>query len=185
MNNLSSFYFLRHGQTDWNKQRLCQGQNDVQLNATGLSQAHDAKAILAGVPIATVCSSPLGRARQTAEIINESLNCPLVIIDGLQECYFGNLEGKPVTTDTYSGLLADAENWGGEKRDEFIERVVGAVKDSLEHPGPVLVVAHGGAYWALQERLQIENGQDIAKASPVYLRAPENDEGKWSVNALS
>ncbi len=34
-----TFYFLRHGETDWNRQRIIQGQTDTELNATGLAQA--------------------------------------------------------------------------------------------------------------------------------------------------
>ncbi len=184
MNNLNSFYFIRHGQTEWNKQGLYQGQLDVPLNETGLHQAHGAKAILANTAIATVCSSPLGRARRTAEIINEALECPLVIIDGLQECNFGKLEGQPVTGEAFHDLLANAQNWGGETLEKFTERIIIAIRESLNNPGPVLVVSHGGAFKAIQNRLGIE-GHGIPNASPVHLRPPENDEGKWSVNALS
>ena len=182
MKNLSSFYFLRHGQTDWNKQRVCQGKTDVPLNATGLDQARNAKTLLADIPISTVVASPLSRAYRTAEIVNETLNCPLVVVDGLQEMCFGDQEGQPVTASTHEELFADACNWGGETIDAFVDRVIGAVEESLSHPGPVLVVAHGGVYWAMAKRFGMETGTGIANALPVHIRAPENNNGTWSMD---
>ena len=184
MNHLGPFYFLRHGQTDWNKQRLCQGQIDIPLNATGISQAHDARTLLAEIPIATICTSPLGRARQTAEIINQALDCPLVTIDGLQEIGFGKFEGQPVTHDSYAALLTDAKNWGGEPLYAFIDRVVSALEQALTYPGPVLVVSHGGAYWAIQSQFGIDMGDNIPNAHPVLLRQPENSGNRWAVETI-
>jgi len=180
MKKLSSFYFLRHGQTDWNKQRICQGQTDVPLNATGLDQARDAKALLAGIPIVTVVASPLSRAYKTAEIVNEALNCPLVTVDGLQEMYFGEQEGKPVTASTHEELFADACNWGGETIEDFSDRAIAAVEESLSHPGPVLVVAHGGVYWAVAKRFGMETGAGIANAQPVHIKRSETGGDPWS-----
>ena len=73
------FYFLRHGQTDWNAERLCQGQTDIPLNAIGVQQAGEAKAHLADIAITTVCSSPLGRALETAKTVSEIVVSGLVI----------------------------------------------------------------------------------------------------------
>lgn len=179
MNHLNPFYFLRHGQTDWNLQRRCQGQTDIPLNATGINQAQNAKALLADIPIATICASPLGRARQTAEIINEELNCPLVLIEGLQEIGFGSMEGQPFTHDSHNSLIADAQNWGGEKLNDFVDRVVEAVEEASTYPGPVLIVAHGGAYWAIRHRLGIEVESNIANGLPVLLKQDGQDDKQW------
>src|SRR4051812_28946520 len=89
-----SFYYLRHGETDWNRAHRAQGHNDIPLNETGIAQARAAIAALAGCGIATVCTSPLSRARTTAEIINEALRRPLVVIDQLKECGYGVAEGQ-------------------------------------------------------------------------------------------
>lgn len=176
---MNPFYFLRHGQTDWNLQRRCQGQIDIPLNATGISQAHNAKNLLADIPVTTICASPLGRARQTAEIINEELNCPLVLIEGLQEIGFGRMEGQPVTHESHTSLIADAQNWGGEFLNDFVDRVMAAVVEALTHPGPILVVSHGGAYWALQHRLGIDDGNNIANAIPVLIKSCDEDAKQW------
>ena len=63
-----AFWFLRHGETDWNAQNLSQGNVDIPLNETGLAQARSASLLLRGKGIRSVISSPLSRARVTADI---------------------------------------------------------------------------------------------------------------------
>jgi probable phosphoglycerate mutase len=70
------FYFLRHGQTNWNLEGRYQGHSDVPLNATGIAQARAAAACLAGVPIARIVASPLIRALVTAAIVGEKIQKP-------------------------------------------------------------------------------------------------------------
>lgn len=78
------FYFVRHGQTDWNKtnQELCD-QDNISLNETGLLQAEHAANKVISLNIEKIYSSPLKRAAQTAEIINKNLNLTLTFHDGL------------------------------------------------------------------------------------------------------
>ncbi len=90
------FYYLRHGETEWNRLRLCQGSADIPLNAEGRRQARAAREVLAGVHVATICASPLGRARETAEIVRCALEAPIVVIDGLGEIDFGAFEGQHI-----------------------------------------------------------------------------------------
>src|SRR5690606_10907779 len=89
------FYFLRHGETDWNRRRIMQGHTDTPLNACGVEQAKSIARDIADLEIATICCSPLLRARQTAAEVNAPLNRPVVIIDALKECAFGVYEGEP------------------------------------------------------------------------------------------
>ncbi|MCP4047018.1 MAG: histidine phosphatase family protein, partial [Gammaproteobacteria bacterium] len=63
------FYFLRHGETQWNKDRMTQGQLDAKLNSRGILQAERAADILRNEPIDRIVSSPLSRARHTAEAV--------------------------------------------------------------------------------------------------------------------
>jgi hypothetical protein len=88
-------FYLRHGETDWNRAHRAQGHTDIPLNATGIAQARAAVAPLLGCAIATICTSPLARARVTAEIVNQRLRRPLVVIDALKECGLGVHEGEP------------------------------------------------------------------------------------------
>jgi len=81
---LVPFYFIRHGQTDWNKahQILCK-DDDITLNETGLLQAANISKKLDFLKISRIYSSPLMRAKQTAEIINTRLAVDLQFHDSL------------------------------------------------------------------------------------------------------
>jgi broad specificity phosphatase PhoE len=66
---VTTLLLVRHGETDWNRELRIQGSSDTQLNATGRAQARDLARELAEVPLDAVYSSDLGRARETAEIV--------------------------------------------------------------------------------------------------------------------
>ena len=68
---------IRHGQTDWNSQDKLQGSSDVPLNDTGRGQALEAARVLAGAEWSAIVSSPLMRARETAQIIAAELGIEL------------------------------------------------------------------------------------------------------------
>lgn len=71
------FAFIRHGQTDWNRDDRLQGSSDIPLNDVGRQQAHEAAAILRGGGWEAIVSSPLSRARETAEIMAADLGIEL------------------------------------------------------------------------------------------------------------
>ena len=64
-------YLVRHGETDWNKERKIQGQVDIPLNAFGIHLAEETAKGLRDIPFDICFSSPLGRAKDTARIILE------------------------------------------------------------------------------------------------------------------
>lgn len=170
------FIFLRHGQTDWNAEDRCQGQMDIPLNATGRAQAEEATLPLKDCALTTICCSPLGRARETAEIVNRERQLPLVIVEDLQECAFGELEGK-IEDGWTERWLEGHTPWGGESREAFDARALAGINQALRQPGPVLVVAHGGIYWSLQDHARLARDGNIANASPVRLSPAED--GGW------
>lgn len=87
------FYFIRHGETDWNKEKRLQGRTDIPLNETGRQQARDALKKIIPLNLDLIVSSPLIRAKETALIINETLRLPIHFDDRLVERCFGKIEG--------------------------------------------------------------------------------------------
>ena len=153
-----SFYFLRHGQTDWNVEGRFQGHTDIPLNELGLAQAHDAARILARCPVDLIIASPLIRARRTAEIVSEHLGKPLLFDDELKERHFGRFEGLIVNEvkaqfglqpheRLVKHLPPDAEQWH-ETRARAV-RVIGSWL--TRHPNETLLfVTHSGLFDSLQ-----------------------------------
>lgn len=84
-------YFVRHGQTEWNKIGKMQGHKDIKLNDEGREQAQVVKEKLQGIKFDKVFSSPLIRATETAKIIS---NQEITIDNRLIERFNGELEGK-------------------------------------------------------------------------------------------
>ncbi|MGH7041397.1 MAG: histidine phosphatase family protein, partial [Acetobacteraceae bacterium] len=83
------FWFLRHGETDWNARNLSQGNIDVPLNQTGLAQARSAAELLKFRGVREIVASPLSRARTTAEIVGEALTLTVRTDADLRETAFG------------------------------------------------------------------------------------------------
>ncbi|MDR1471747.1 MAG: histidine phosphatase family protein [Synergistaceae bacterium] len=150
-------FFIRHGETDWNKNFRYQGLSDVELNEFGLEQARRLGLRLAKTEPTRVVSSPLARALRTAEEIMRlnSGSAPIETMDDLREISFGCWEGLTFSEvskrypDTYGrwrlapfSVTPD----GGESIGEIIERSRGAADDIVRRgvPGGVtFIVAHG------------------------------------------
>ena len=89
------FYFLRHGETDWNHRRIIQGWTDTDLSAAGIAQVEAVKAAVEALPIATICCSALLRAKRSMEIVNRSIKKPVVMVPELRESKLGAIDGQP------------------------------------------------------------------------------------------
>jgi Histidine phosphatase superfamily (branch 1)/Sigma-54 interaction domain len=87
-----TFFFLRHGQTDWNRDGRYQGTSDTPLNETGMAQANAAASAMATVRINRIVASPLIRALKTAEIVAEKIGVPICVDRDLRERHFGSFE---------------------------------------------------------------------------------------------
>ena len=139
----------RHGQTDWNVAGKIQGITDIELNETGVKQAETTREKLLNENIDVIISSPLKRARKTAEIIKGERNIPLIIDNGLKERCFGKFEGKTREEFDFDEIwnyklnkqYEDAESTG-----ELFERVHGFLNKIKEeyNDKTVLLVTHGG-----------------------------------------
>ena len=143
------FYFLRHGQTARNLQRIFQAP-DEPLNDTGLEQARRAAELLAGEPIRTIVCSDAHRALTTALTVAASHTVEPVPDEGLRERNFGVLIG---TSSAQIDWNCDPDE--GESLPIFMRRKHTALARALALPGPVLVVAHGGSLFALAAMLGV------------------------------
>jgi probable phosphoglycerate mutase len=176
------FYYVRHGQTDWNLIGKLQGNTDTLLNATGVAQTAEARVKLTGEPIRTICCSPLQRARRTAEIINQALSCPIVEIGGLRECHFGSREGT-ISNDWLNGWLLGEDTElpaDVEPIEDFLARTAAAINLALDQIGPVLIVAHGGTYMPINKILPRDQQWDLPNCQPVRHDPPMFEDGDWT-----
>ncbi|MGI9260475.1 MAG: histidine phosphatase family protein [Woeseiaceae bacterium] len=155
------FVFLRHGQTEYNRERRFQGHRDVPLNDRGVAQAATAADLLAKRQISRIVASPARRVQQTIEPLLQASELPMHIEDDLMDFFGGSFEGRLITDirrehglddeeSLWSILPDDAERWS-----EFVYRAVSAVARWTEqHAGEtVLIASHGLVFRSLAETL--------------------------------
>lgn len=174
------FWFLRHGETDWNARGLSQGNVDIPLNPVGLAQARAAAALLRGRAIATVVASPLSRARVTAEIAAEALGLPVQLDDGLREVAFGAQEGQPMTEWFAKWVEGSWTPKGAETFTGLRQRAVAAVNRATSQPPAVLVVGHGALFRALRAAMGLEPNVRTRNAVPFFCD-PGTAGGPWQL----
>lgn len=173
------FYYLRHGETDWNRARRQHGQTDILLNWTGRAQADAAAPLLADCGIATICTSPLRRARETADIVNRVLGLDLVVADGLIEGNWGVGEGR-INDGWYERWRDGSELQGAETHADFVACSLEAINEALTYPGPVLIVGHGGVYCAIKINARLEIDYSLSNSVPVRNGPPSADYPRWT-----
>jgi broad specificity phosphatase PhoE len=148
---MTRFILVRHGQTAWNREDRFRGQSDVPLDETGLAQATmTARRIAAEWAPVAVYSSPLHRARQTAQAIAQPLGLPVQPHAGLNDINFGLLQGLtvPQAADRWPLVVHDwfnaphlAQLPEGETLAEISRRALAAVKDlAARHPDDAIVL---------------------------------------------
>jgi broad specificity phosphatase PhoE len=178
------FYFLRHGETDWNARSIIQGQTDTPLNENGLRQAAYAAPHVAALPLTTIVSSTLQRARRTAEIVNERCNLPLISLPELMECHLGDIQGQSSNGAWRAEWTAGGPMPGGETYAAYCARVVRGMAAALEYPGPVLIVGHGGNFWGLETHGLIAPGTRVPNCA-LFRLDPPVDSPFWKVTLLA
>lgn len=167
----TSFYFVRHGVTDWNTSGRIQGCADIPLNAVGMRQAEAVAQATRDVQFSSIVSSPLRRALQTANSF--ALHHPHAhfrIIPELRERSWGVDEGCE-KDDQFRALYLQIHERGlpaeAESTTMFLHRVFHGVHEALAMPGPVLIVAHGHFFRVLCMLLNI-TAPVISNASLIY-----------------
>lgn len=150
--------FARHGQTAPNRDGLVLGRADPDLTEEGHRQAALLAAALALEPVTAVLTSPLVRARQTAEAVGAACGVPVAVDERLLEIDWGTWEGRPAG----SLAVADVDRWRkddgtapeGESLESLARRVEAFCLETLEEEGLVVAVSHvspikAAAAWAL------------------------------------
>lgn len=162
-------YIIRHGETDWNKEKRLQGRSDTELNAYGIELAQITAEALKDINFDCIYSSPLKRAYKTAEIIRRHREIEIKTDERLKEISFGIMEGVPMKDrpESFQKFFTDPANYvapnGGESYEElvartkdFIEDVVVTNSKTMER---MLIVAHG----ALNKALMLNLNHDEIK----------------------
>ncbi len=163
-----AFWFLRHGETDWNARNLSQGNVDVPLNEVGLAQARTAAEVLRTRGIRSVVTSPLSRAYDTAVIVGEHIGVPLEVEDELREVAFGVQEGQPMAEWFDDWVAGTFTPEGAEPFNVLRARAVAATNQALTRPAPVLVVAHGALFRALRAEMGLAPNIRTPNAVPFF-----------------
>lgn len=149
-------YIMRHGKTEWNELQKLQGRTDIPLSDAGRAMARQAQEEYRELHFDICYTSPLLRARETAEILLEGRQIPIVTDERLVEMSFGSFEGvqnywgtpdSPIRflfqhPEMYTESVGGAETFAElfQRTGAFLEEVV---QPRLERGEDVLIVAHG------------------------------------------
>ncbi|MGH7121890.1 MAG: histidine phosphatase family protein [Acetobacteraceae bacterium] len=182
---LVDFWFLRHGETDWNAQGLSQGAVDVPLNANGEAQARRAAELLHEGGIASIAASSLARARRTAEIVAAALDLPVRYDPDLREVTFAGKEGQLIGLWYEDWLSGVATPPGAESFAKLTIRAEAAVTHALTAPAPVLIVSHGAFFRALRLAMHLPSNVRTPNAVPIQCTPPPRSQPAlpWSLSA--
>lgn len=145
-------YFVRHGETEWNKKEILQGWKDSPLTQKGIKNAERLGKILRDKNIEIIYSSDLGRCVQTSEIINKWLKVKIIKTKKLRERNFGDLGGLPNKEVEkmldFKNLDEKAPN--GESLNQLKNRVVLFIKKLFDKKfKTILLIVHDGTAKAI------------------------------------
>lgn len=162
------FYVFRHGETELNKQKRWQGSGmDYDLNENGIKQAQGLIEKLKDKGLEKIFSSPLIRAKHTADVVAQALNIPVEIRNDLRECFYGDAEGQLIA-DLQKNVPEIVNNWNnpqyfdirfpnGESKKEALIRVLAEIKDLTSQNFSTMGIAiHGGTMGAMLNYLNYD-----------------------------
>jgi broad specificity phosphatase PhoE len=141
---VNELWLARHGETEWTLSRQHTSSTDLEITPNGEVQARALGERVRGRDFALVCSSPMQRARRTAELAG--FGDRLEILDDFREWDYGEYEG--VTTDEIHETRPDWDLWrdgcpGGETVEQVAARADRLVERIHAAGGPVLCFGHG------------------------------------------
>jgi len=196
--NSTRFGLVRHAQTRWNREKIIQGQSDSPLTSDGKIQALRWGQILRQFSWDRILASDIGRAVETAKLINKAINISLQTDSRLREQDWGQWTGKTISqlkTDTPRQLDAQVRaGWdfcppGGEDRRRVLERSRQALLEAAaKWPGDeILVVTHEGVVksliYHLCGRKYLPGEPAIIK--PYQLHRLAHDQGELRLEELN
>ena len=139
---MAEIFVVRHGETVENSQRICQGQTEGTLTSNGIAQAEAVAKQLSQFKLQAIYTSPLKRARITAEIVQKYQSQATIFeLKHLMERGMGEMEGKKFPDNfDYTAPIKDAESLT-----DMFNRVVESLKFIAQsHPNQqVAIVTHG------------------------------------------
>ena len=168
-------YIIRHGQTPWNARKCLQGRSDVELNENGIRLAETTGAALRDVPFAMAFTSPLMRAKHTAQCILAGREVPIVEDARLIEISFGIYEGCCYAEENRQVPQQWIENFfhapqdyvaapGGESLDDVEKRTRDFMEDICSRKElqdkTVLISTHGCALRGLLNSIRESTRED-------------------------
>ena len=179
------FYFVRHGESEANKNGVIAGGSyDPPLTDLGRQQAMAAQEHVHNLNFHRIYHSPMIRAHDTAKIVNEKKQAPMNLTDDLREWNLGNW-----VDITYAELTDRVVNQGlipenGEAYEDFCDRIEQAVRSILDQEKvPFMIVAHAGTFAALTKRFNLEHNFKPVKNCAV-LHCKYTQDG-WRVSQVS
>ncbi|MDP2606949.1 MAG: histidine phosphatase family protein [Deltaproteobacteria bacterium] len=191
---------VRHGATDWNLQGRCQGVTDRELSEVGVRQAEQIAALLSSESIQAIYSSDLRRARQTADLISQPHNLPVLIEENIRELNHGALEGLTFNEikQSYSEFLArwrtepaEIQVPGGEKLTDVAERAwEGVARIAERHVAAesIVVVSHNFPILGIVCRVtgtHLNNYRSFHLDPCGITRLQRNGANAWSVTHVN
>ncbi len=152
-------YIIRHGETSWNKEKKLQGQRDIMLNENGLRLAELTGEGMKDIEFDLVISSPLIRAKQTAELVMAGRQLPMITDKRIIEMSFGKWEGECVNNSEilpsdykdkfYNDPLHCPKAPGGESFQDVLKRTAdfyqSLVHNKAYENAAILISTHGAA----------------------------------------
>lgn len=178
-------YFVRHGETEWNKKGIIQGHKDSPLTLKGIELAEIKGRALKGEDIEVIYSSDLGRCVQTAEIINKYLEVDLIKSPELREINFGDFNGETAERIKKEFDLSDldAKTPKGESFNQVKKRVnkfISSLGNSKFKK--VLLVTHDCSSRTILSEYYNDSKKCITQDDRVYII--ELEKGKFKKDTL-
>lgn len=163
---------VRHGETQWNKEKKIQGITDVELNEAGLEQADRLSLALKKESFDRIITSPLKRAHRTAQAIGRYHALPILVNPDLRELNAGEFEGLsfPDILARYPDFLprwmedhASVAMPQGESLQEVQNRAWPVIEEVTETCRHALVVAHSFVIMTILCKIQNLNLSETSK----------------------